>query len=189
MKTWPIALALLLSLQGAVAQPAFRGTGVADVAIDGTRWRFHAFEFTAEGVTQSTATWRIGNDVGWLLIDALLIEPDVDATAPEDPNFGLLSLRFYVDPSTGQVAAASPYRPVVDFVPNQATYQPTYHGLEDEVVVVVTAFSRDRDVLRIGGTIDALLGRSDGVGGASNAQAPIGLRGTFELTEVVPEGD
>jgi hypothetical protein len=186
MKTWPIALAMVLSLQAAAAQPAFRGTGVADVAIDGTRWRFHAFEFTAEGVTQSTATWRVGNDAGWLLIDALLIEPDVDAASPEDPNFGLLSLRFYVDPSTGQVAAASPFRPALEFVPNQATYLPVYHGLEDGVVVVVTAFARDRDLLRVGGTIDALLGRADD---ASNAQAPIGLRGTFELTEVVPEGD
>jgi hypothetical protein len=189
MRTWTVALALLLSLPGADAQPAFRGTGAAEFAIDGIRWRFHAFEFTAEGSTQATATWRVGSDAGWLRIDALLIEPDVDAAAPEDPAFGILSLSFYVDPATGQVAASPLHRPVVEFVPNQATYEPVFQGLEDEVVIVVTAFSRHNDVLQIGGTIDALLGRSDGVGVPSGTAAAITLRGVFELREVVPGGD
>lgn len=189
MQTWFIGLALLLSVSTAAAQQTFRGTGVADVVVDGERMRFHAFELTAEDATVATATWRVGNADGWLLIDALMIEPDVDAGEPEDPGFGLLTLSFYVDPATGQVGASALHLPTVEFVPNQATYDPIFQGLENEVVVVVTSFAREEGVLRIRGTVDALLGPSDEADEGSGPTATLRLSGTFDLREVVPEGE
>jgi len=186
MKTWILALALLTALTTAAAQ-SYRGTGAADVRIDGGARRFHAFEMTVEAFALSTTTWRVGTANGWLRIDALFVEPDIEAGEPDDPAFALLGLVFYVDPATGQVAASEAYLPAIEFVPNQATYLPVYQGLDVATVVTVTAFVRDGDTLRVSGTVDAVLGVDRDQGGPGDLAATITIRGTFDLREVVPE--
>ena len=182
--TWIVALTLLLSLPAAAAQ-SYRGTGTADVVVGGTARRFHAFEMTVDGQSLATASWRVGSSQGWLLIDVLFIEPDLEAGEPDDPAFALLGLTFYVDPATGQVAASEAHLPTIEFIPNQATYLPIYQGLVAATLVTVTSFVRDGDTLRISGAVDAVLGLDPAQGGVADLPPTIAIRGAFELLDVV----
>jgi hypothetical protein len=191
VKTWLVTWALLLvvSVAGAQPQQSFRGTGVAEVVVDGVAWRFHAFELVSDGEAVSTATWRVGTSEGWLLVSALFVERDVDRTTLDDPAFAILSLVFYVDPSTGLAVAAPAYLPSIEFVPNQAAYRPVFEGLPAQTVVTVNGFGRSGDVLRVSGTVDAVLGVNPALAGATDPGRTLTIRGGFELREVVAEHD
>ena len=183
-----MALLLVVAVAGA-QQQAFRGTGVADVVVEGVAWRFYAFEFVSDGEAVSTATWRVGTSDGWLLVSALFVDRDVDRTTLDDPAFAILSLHFYVDPATGLAVAAPAYLPSIAYVPNQATYRPVFEGLPAQTVVTVNGFGRSGDVLRISGTVDAVLGVNPALAGATEPGRTLTIRGGFELREVVAEHD
>lgn len=182
-----LALAVLaLAADPAAASQSYRATGSAVVDVDGIERRFVAFEITNDDGTAATASWDTGAWIGdWWWIDLVFVEADVAELGREAEGVPMLNLSFFVDPATGRPAADALRSPTALLTEDSAAFWPFHEGLPGRVEVTIDAIDVSGDVMRVRGTVTAVLGLvADMDADEPDPATTIALRATFDLTEV-----
>lgn len=191
--SWPtrvgaalLATAVLAALTLTAAQD-YRVIGTAEVTYDGIVKRFEAYEVSSEYRVVFTATWETGGfiaeDTWW--IDVMMWERD-DAASGVREGESMLSFRFFVDPSTGEVVAPTwLHEPDITLIPDYREHYPLYESLAGQTRVTLDELARDGDVIRLRGSATGVLGMVEDY----DAEEPdptraITLEMTFDLWEV-----